>query len=120
MRVAACGIYLLLGLGFGLPCLFGMAHFARTGDVWTFMGLPAYGGGPFEGIGIPTSTPLLAGFLAVCVAEVAVGALIWFDAPGATLVSLVLLPVELAFWVGFALPFGPPLGIARTVLVLLV
>jgi hypothetical protein len=25
-------------------------------------------------------------------------------------------PFELAYWIGFALPIGPPLGIARTVL----
>ncbi len=30
-----------------------------------------------------------------------------------------LLPVELVFWIGFALPFRPSVGIARTVLLLL-
>ena len=35
------------------------------------------------------------------------------------MLSYLLLPFELFFWIGFALPFGPPLGIARTVLVLL-
>ena len=119
MRFAAGSVSVLLGLGFGLPCLFGIRHLARTGEVWTFMGFPTYGGGPFERIGIPTSTPLLLGFLAVCLAEVAVGCLIWADAPGAKLVALALLPAEFAFWIGFALPFGPPLGIARTILVLL-
>ena len=119
MRVAAGLLSVLLGLGFGLPCLFGIRHFARTGDVWTFMGFPTYGDGPFERIGIPTSTPLLVGFLAVCLAEVVVGCLIWADAPGAKLIALALLPVEFVFWIGFALPFGPPLGIARTILVLL-
>ena len=119
MRVTAGLLSVFLGLGFGLPCLFGMRYFARTGEVWTFMGFPTYGDGPFERIGIPTSTPLLVGFLAVGVAEVVLGGMIWFDAPGAKLLSVVLLPVELVFWIGFALPFGPPLGIARTVLVLL-
>ncbi len=119
MRVVAGSLSVLLGLGFGLPCLFGIRHFSRTGEVWTFMGFPTYGDGPFERIGIPTSTPLLVGFLAVCIAEVAVGCLIWSDAPGAKVMSLALLPLEFAFWIGFALPFGPPLGIARTILVLL-
>lgn len=119
MRSVAGSLSVLLGLGFGLPCIFGMVNLARTGEVWTFMGFPTYGGGPFERMGLPTSATLLAGFLAVCAAEVAVGALIWFDLPGATLVSLMLLPFELFFWIGFALPFGPPLGLARTVLVLL-
>lgn len=119
MRVAAGLISIFLGLGFGLPGIFGIRHFARTGEVWTFMGFPTYGKGPFERIGIPTSTPLLVGFVAVCLAEVVLGGMILADAPGAKVLALALLPVELAFWIGFALPLGPPLGIARTVLVLL-
>jgi hypothetical protein len=119
MRIAAGAISVLLGIGFGLPCLFGIIHFRRTGAVWTFMGFPTYGGGPFERIGLQTGTALLVGFLAVCLAEVVVGAMIWADAPRASFLALALLPVELAFWIGFALPFGPPLGIARTLLVLL-
>lgn len=119
MRIVAGCLSALLGVGFGLPCVIGIIHFHRTGEVWTFMGFPTYGGGPFQRVGVPTSTGLLAGFLGVCVGEVAAGAMIWSDAPGASLLSLVLLPVEFAFWIGFALPFGPPLGIARTVLVLL-
>ena len=30
-----------------------------------------------------------------------------------------LLPFEVAFWIGFALPFGPPLAVVRTVAVAL-
>ena len=119
MRIAAGVISVVLGLGFGLPCIVGIRHFARTGEVWTFLGFPTYGSGPFERIGVPTSTPLLVGFLAVCLAELAVGVMIWSDAPGAKVIALALLPVELVVWVGFALPLGPPLGIARTILVLL-
>ena len=116
MRAAAGACSVLLGLGFGLPCLFGLRHFARTGDVWTFMGFPTYGDGPFDRIGIPTSSTLLAAFLTVCLAEVVVGAMIWFDAPGARTAALALLPFELVFWIGFALPFGPVLGLARVAL----
>jgi hypothetical protein len=119
MRVVAGSVSVLLGLGFGLPCLLGIRHFARTGEVWMFMGFPTYGNGPFERIGIPTSTPLLVGFLAVCLAEVAAGVTIWADAPAARVLALALLPAEFAFWIGFALPLGPPLGITRTVLLLL-
>jgi hypothetical protein len=35
------------------------------------------------------------------------------------LLALALLPLELLFWVGFALPLGPVAGLARTVLVLM-
>jgi hypothetical protein len=79
MVTAAALCSLVLGLGFGLPAIVGARHFAETGEVWTFLGFPTYGGGPFERLGLPTSVPLL---------------------------------------IGFALPFGPPLGIARTILLL--
>ncbi len=119
MKPAAGALSLFLGLGFGVPCVFAIRHFARTGDVWTFLGFPTYGGGPFERIGIQTSTMLLVGFLAVCVAEVAAGVLLWTDSSFAVPASFALLPFELVFWIGFALPFGLLLGLARVVLLLL-
>ena len=39
------------------------------GILYTF-GNPTYGNGPFERIGVPTTVPLLAGFLAACVVQV--------------------------------------------------
>jgi hypothetical protein len=115
---AACSI--VLGLGFGLPGAYGAWYYARHGEVWTFMGFPTYGGGPFERWGLPTSVALLLCFVAVCAAEVVVGVLLWRDATNAPWLALALLPVELLFWIGFALPFGPPLGLARTALVVAV
>ncbi|MGZ6258599.1 MAG: hypothetical protein ACXWQ6_08995 [Candidatus Limnocylindrales bacterium] len=119
MVTAAALCSVVLGVGFGLPGVFGTLHFARTGGVWTFMGFPAYGGGPFERIGLPTSVPLLIGFVLVCLAEVAVGVLLLLDVPQAATASYLLLPFESVFWIGFALRFGHPLGIARTILLLL-
>lgn len=110
---------MLLGLGFGIPCLLGLIHLSRTGEVWTLMGFPTYGGGPFERLGLPTSVPLLLGFLFVCLAEVVLAVLIWSGAPAATTLSWLLLPFELVFWVGFALPFGPVLGLVRVGLLVL-
>lgn len=119
MVTAAAICSLVLGLGFGIPGIRGALHFAQTGEVWTFIGFPTYSGGPFERIGLPTSVPLLIGFVLVCLAEVAVGVLLLLNVPYAATVSYLLLPFELVFWIGFALPFGPPLGIARTILLLL-
>lgn len=118
MRWAAGSVSMFLGLGFGLPCAFGIRHFAQTGQVWTFMGFPTYGGGPFEHAGVQTSTALLVGFLSVCVAEVALAVMLWAGAPHAAAVGYALLVLELPFWIGFALPVGPLLGIARTGLLL--
>ena len=119
MRTAAGLVSVFLGLGFGLPSVFAILHFARTGKVWTFLGFPTYGGGPFERIGLATSLPLLVGFLAVCVAEVVVGVMLLMGASRAPKLSHALLPFEFFYWVGFALPAGPPLGLVRTMLLLL-
>ena len=110
----------MLGLGFGLPGACGAWYYARHGEVWTFLGFPTYGEGPFEHWGFQTSTGLLLGFVAVCAAEVVVGVLLWSDSTAALWLALALLPVEIVFWIGFALPFGPVLGLARTALVVAV
>lgn len=117
MNRAAGVCSLVLGLGFGLPGVYGAWYYARQGQVWTFLGFPTYGDGPFERWELPTNIALLLGFVAVCAAEVVVGVLLWGDATIAPWLALALLPVELLFWIGFALPFGPLLGLARTALV---
>ena len=119
MLIGAAICSLMLGFGFGLPAIFGTVHFAQTGEVSTFIGFPTYGGGPFEQLGLETSVPLLIGFVLVCLVEVVVGLMLMRGVPRAATVSYLLLPFEFAFWIGFALPFGPPLGIARASLLLL-
>jgi hypothetical protein len=109
---------ILCGLGFGLPGVFGLRYFAQHNSIWTFMGFPTYGHGPFERIGLHTSVPLLAGFLAVCIAELVVGGILWSGQPTNLWLALALLPFELFYWIGFALPFGPVFGILRTALVI--
>jgi hypothetical protein len=64
--------------------------------------------------------PLMLAFVAVCMAEVVVAVLLWADHTAGLWLALALLPFEIVFWIGFALPFAPPFGIARTVLVALV
>jgi hypothetical protein len=115
---AAAVLALLAGLGFGLPCVYAIVYFARYGQVWTFMGFPTYGEGLFEDAGIPTTIPLLLAFQLVCVAEVVMGWLLWRQRRSGVVVALALLPVELAFWLGFLLPLGLVFGAARTVIVL--
>lgn len=73
---AACLVSVALGLMSRIPGVLAIDHFAPTGEVWTFMGPPTYGNGPFDRIGLPTSTALLAGFLAVCITEVADGLIV--------------------------------------------
>ena len=108
----------IAGLGFGVPCAYGIKYFADRHEVWEFLGFPTYGGGPFEEVGVQTSVGLLSGFLAVCAAEVLTGVLLWRGQRAGRVLAFGLLPLELAFWIGFALPAGPLLGVARNALLL--
>ena len=110
---------ILVGLGFGLPCAYGIWYFSRAGEVWTFLGFPTYGEGPFEAIGIQTTVLLLPAFLVVCGLEVVMGWLLWRGLRAGAVLAVALLPLEFAFWIGFALPLGPPLGLARAILVIM-
>ena len=87
---------------FGLPGVAGAWHLARTGEVWTFLGFPTYGGGPFERWGVPTSVALITGFVLVCAAELVLAAMILTEAPGTKAFAILLLPFEFAYWIGFA------------------
>ncbi len=104
------------GLGFGVPGAYGAVHLARHGEVWTFLGFPTYGDGPFDAAGLSTTVPLQTAFVAVCAAEVVDGVLLWRGHPAGRRLSWALLPAELAFWTGFALPFGVVFGLGRVAL----
>ena len=117
MRIAAV-LSVVLGLGFGIPCAIGIWYLARHGGVWMFLGFPTYGGGPFATAGIDTTVALMVGFLVVCLAEVVAGWLLWTQPTVGAWMALAILPVELLFWIGFALPYGVVLGLVRTVVVL--
>ena len=118
MTRAAATLAWISGLGFGLPAVFGLRYFVEQHEVWTFMGFPTYGGGPFERWGLPTSVPLLAGFIAVCAAELVVGVLLWSGRSIGLSLAIGLLPFELIYWIGFALPYGPIAGAIRTIAVI--
>lgn len=108
----------VLGLGFGLPGVYGIWFLADRGFVWTFMGFPTYDAGPlFESVGLEPTVPLLVSFLLVCAAEIVVGVMLWQRRRAGALLALGMLPFEFVFWIGFVLPFGPVFGLARSVLV---
>jgi hypothetical protein len=83
------------------------------------MGFPTYGEGIFEDLGVKVSVPLLVAFVVVCAAECMAGWLLWGGRRTGSILGLAPLPLELVFWIGFSLPFGPVVAVARTVLILM-
>ncbi|HSK54932.1 MAG TPA: hypothetical protein VK908_06730 [Jiangellales bacterium] len=95
------------GLG-GVPGVYGTWYHAEYGHVWTFMGFPTYSDGTlFVSAGLDTSVPLLAAFVVVCVVEVVLGVLLWMRRWSGAALSLALLPLEFAFWIGFGVAVWP-------------
>jgi hypothetical protein len=108
LRAAAILLW-LNGIGFGVFCIPAIRNLSMGRDIPIVMGFPAYGRGPFERIGIPTTIPLLAGFLLVCTLEVVAALLLWGGSKVGAILALALLPAGAIFWWGFALPFRPDL-----------
>jgi len=116
LKIAAICAY-FQGLGFGLPCIYGIWHLWKGKGIAQFMGFPTYGHGPFEKIGVQSTTGLLISFLLVCILECVTGQLIWNGEKGGAVLALAIIPLELFFYIGFALPFGPPVMLARIIIV---
>ena len=116
IRVAAI-LHWIIAVGFGVFCFPAIRNLLTGRDIPIIMGFPAYGRGPFERFGIPTSVPLLAAFLLVCILEVVTGILLWGGHKSGGVLALVLLPVEAVFWWGFALPIPPIFALVWTILI---
>jgi hypothetical protein len=79
---------------------------------------PMYGGPWSATLSIDTLILLLMAFLVVCVLSAGAAWLVWSGSRTGAILSLTLLPVEAAFWVGFALPIPWLLGSARVALLI--
>lgn len=106
-------------IGFGVFCPPAISNLLKGQDIPYVMGFPAYGKGPFENVGIPTTVPLLGAFLLVCVLEGIAGWMLWNGLKAGAILALVMLPVGAIFWWGFALPIPPIIAVIRTILILL-
>jgi hypothetical protein len=119
-RIGAA-ILAFAALGFGIPAAIGAAHFARTGTTWQLWGFPTYDTALFTqwGVRVPPAA-LMTAFAAVCALATVDTVLLWV-APSATIgtiaaiAGLVLIAAQGFFWIGFRLPFGPPLGIIAAI-----
>jgi hypothetical protein len=118
LRVAAI-LQWLIAVGFGVFCFPAIRNLLIGRPIPLVMGFPAYGRGPFERLGIPTTIPLVVAFLLVCILEAVAGVLLWGGYKSGAVLALVLLPAGAIFWWGFALPIPPIFAFVWTMLILL-
>ena len=110
----------LIAFGFGGPTPFVATHLLRTGSLPIFFGLfPAYGGGLFQRLPPDAFAICLGLFAAVCAIDAYAAVLLWNAERTGALLTLALLPIELVFWIGFALPIPPLFAVARVALLAL-
>ena len=117
LRLAA-GLHWFIAAGLGVFCIPAIRNLLRGQDIPLVMGFPAYGRGPFERIGLPTTIPLLLAFLLVCILEAVAGGLLWGGYKAGGVLALLLLPAGAFFWWGFALPIPPLFAVGWTLLIL--
>lgn len=116
---AAAVLHWFIAVGFGVFCIPAIRNLLTGRDIPIVMGFPAYGRGPFERLGIPTTVPLLAAFLLVCILEAVAGFLLWGGLISGAVLALALVLPGAIFWWGFALPIPPVFGLIWTLLILL-
>ena len=118
LRVASI-LHWFVVVGFGIFCFPAIRNLSNGQAIPMVMGFPAYGQGPFERVGIPTTIPLLVAFLLVCILEAVAGFMLWGGYRSGAVLTLVLLPAGGVFWWGFALPIPPICALVWTILIFL-
>lgn len=118
LRVAAVLLW-VSGIGLGIPCITAIRSLRAGHGIPRLFGFPAYGEGPFEHHGIPTTLPLLIAFLLVSMFEIAAGVPLWSGRRVGALLAIGLIPFGAVFWWGFALPIPPLMALVRVALIAL-
>ncbi len=106
---------------FGLPAIpIAVYHVSTGGLLPRFLDLFDMYGGPWsDRYNAGVFAALLIAFLLVLLVSSFAAWLVWRGSRIGAILSLALLPVEIVFWVGFALPVPWAFGVARVVLLLL-
>ena len=106
---------------FGLPAIPIAVYHVNTGGLLPrFLDrFPMYGGPWSAQFGAGVFAALLIAFLLVLLVSSFAAWLVWRGSRVGAILSLALLPVEIVFWLGFALPVPWAFGVARVVLLLL-
>lgn len=100
----------VVAAGFGLPALLVARHLLERRELPMFFGLfRMYGGGLFERFSPEAFAILLAVFAGLSAVEAVAGWMLWNGSRAGGVLALALLPFEIVFWAGFAVPI-PPIG----------
>jgi hypothetical protein len=73
-------------------------------------------GGPFEKLGLEALIVTGIIYIVVSALKFLAGYWLWNSRMDGAVLELILLGLSAIFWYGFALPFGPPVGIIQVVL----
>ena len=84
---------------------------------WLWDLFPMYGGPWWDAMTINEFVASLGAFVAVNAVVAAGGILLWTGRRAGAWLSLAPLPLEVAFWIGYALPFPPLIALLRVALV---
>ena len=104
---------------FGVPAIPVAIYLAQRGALPSFYGLFDMYGGPWSArFADGTLLWLLMAFLAVTLVAAWSAWLVWKGSRAGAILNLALLPIEAAFWIGFALPLPWLLGAARAALLI--
>ena len=114
---AAAALFIVDGIGFGIFAVPAIVRVSQHKPIPIVFGFPAYGGGPFERIGLKSSVPLLGAFLLVNILEIVAGVLVWKGLRSGAILGFALIPFGAFFWWGFALPIPPVFAATRSVLI---
>jgi hypothetical protein len=117
---AAATLTWIYAAAFGLPAVPVSVYLILRGRLPTFANMFETYGGPWsmrasDGVFVA----LMLGFLGLNLVVAWSAWLIWSGRRTGAVLSLMLLPVEAVFWVGFALPVPWVIGFARAALILL-
>lgn len=110
----AAVIFWLIAAGFGLFAIPTAAYLLEHRELpMTMFGFRAFGGGWFERFSPEVFAILLAVFVGLSAAEAFAGWLLWSGSRAGGILTLVLLPFEIAFWSGFAVPIPAVAAVVR-------
>jgi hypothetical protein len=117
---AAAIVTWIYSAGFGLPAPLVAAYLLRHGRLPSFFGLFDMYGGPWSGRLSDTQfTVRLSAFALLLIVPTWSGWLLWKGRRSGAVLNVVSLPIEVVFWLGFALPIPWILAGQRVALVAL-